>query len=290
MTKLFKGYFFISIMAAAFMIAGGVLGIMDIIPFWAEIVLLIVLYGIILLMNFLSVKKYAKICDIANTDPDRFIAMSDKMAKRAAGAERMVLGNAVVALIHHERIDEAERRTAEYGRALKPSDIMGRFMYSNYMCCIDILKRDFSHIDFYVNDQKMCLQQMSISRPRGINEAALKRLAVAVEQEILEAEFYSRPPERLMNEDRQIVLNYIANLDILASMEKNIVVMREFYLKVIDYDRGAAYAVLGENEKARELLTSAASCGFTYPFVERAKKWLQSGDVNVLMKTGTAEV
>lgn len=277
-------------MAAALMIAGGVLGILDIIPFWAEIVLLIVLYGVVLLMNVLSLKKYAKICDIANTDIDRFIAASDKLAGKSSAVKRMVLGNAIVALINHERADEAQKRTIEYGNALKPSDIMGRFMYSNYMCCIDILKRDFSHIDLYINDQKMCLQQMSISRPRGINENALKRLAVAVEQEILEAEFYSRPPERLMSEDRQIVLNYIANSDILASMEKNIVVMRDYYLKVLDYDRGTAYAVLGENEKARELLTSAANCGFTYPFVERAKKWLQSGDVNVLMQTGTAEV
>ena len=288
MIKLFKGYFIISIMAAVLMIAGGVLGLLDIIPFWAEIVLIIVLYGVVLLMSVLSVKKYTKICDIANTDPDKFVEMSDEMAKKSAGVRRMVLGNAIVSLLNHERVDEAERRTAEYGKDLKPNDIVGRFMYSNYMCCIDILKRDFSRMDLYINDQRMCLQQMSVNRPRGINDLTLQRFHAAVEKEAFEAEFYSRPPERLMNEDRQIVLNYIANADILRGFSRKGAVMYECTEKLLDYDKGMAYAVIGEREKAAQFLTSAAECGFTYPFVERAKKWLQSGDVNVLMRNGRA--
>ena len=200
----------------------------------------------------------------------------------------MVLGNAIVALLNHERVYEAERRTAEYGKDLKPNDIVGRFMYSNYMCCIDILKRDFSRMDLYINDQRMCLQQMSVNRPRGINDLTLQRFHAAVEKEAFEAEFYSRPPERLMNEDRQIVLNYIANADILRGFSRKGAVMYECTEKLLDYDKGMAYAVIGEREKAAQFLTSAAECGFTYPFVERAKKWLQSGDVNVLMRNGRA--
>lgn len=290
MIRLFKEYFIIAIAAAVVMIIGGVLGIIDIIPVWAELLIIIGIYGVILLMYVLSMKKYVKICDIANTDPDKFIAESDKLAGKSAAVKRMILGNAIVALLNHERIDEAERRTAEYGKSLNHNDIVGRFMYSNYMCCVDILRRNFSRIDLYINDQRMCIQQMSENKPKGMNEMTLQRFSFAVEKEVIEAEFYSRPPERLINEDRQIAMNLITNADILRGMNKNGMVMHKCTEKLLDYDKGVAYAVLGENEKAREFLASAAECGYTYPFVERAKKWLQSGDVHILMRSGTAEV
>lgn len=286
MTRLFKWMHAVVIAGYAVMIISCVLEILDVIPLWLDISVFLAMIGLVLLMNFISVKKYAKICDMFNTDLEGFVAKQDELSKNAGKLKMTIDGNTIIALLTHERTEEAERRIDEYAKNIMPSDIMSRFMYSSYRSDLDILKRDFSRIDFYINDQKMCLSQMAAGKTLGINARTVERLQSALEQTMLEAQIYSRTPEMLAAGDRQIAINYYNNCQKLYGGEKDIKVMHDYFVVNLKYEMGMVCAITGDTEKAREYLTAAAQSGYTYPFVERAKQWLVSGDVNILMQRG----
>ncbi len=283
MVKLFKSTYIAFIIVYVLMITAGVLIIMDRIPWQADCVILAVVVGIQFLLIKLSVRKYAKICDIADTDLQRFLTIQDQLAAKHSDMRRIIDGNSIVALINYELVEQAQQRIAAYGQILTPEDWMGRYMYSSYMAAVDLLKRDFSRMDFYFNDQRMCLQKMEERKTAGFTKKTALRLQLAANQSGFEAEFYSRSPDRLCGEDREVTMRYLANTERMLQLKDEIQIMKGYYIQALEYEKGVIYAVLNDQGKARECLTRVAQCGYAYPIVDRAKQWLVQGDVQLLM-------
>lgn len=283
MIKLFKSTFICSIAGYVIIAAAIVLDVLKVIPGWVTLTAVIVVILLEYLIVFWAMKKYAKLCDMVNTDLNSFIEKHDKLAQRSKQTKMMVYGNTIAALLYHERTDEAERRIDLYRQNLQPNDLISRYQCSLYIIALDVLKRDFSQIDFYVNDMKMCMQQIETSKMLGYSTKVERRMKLALEQSILEAEFYSRNAQRLRNEDRHIVDNYLANIGRMYSIAGSIVVMKGFYICSLDYESGVAYAVLGEEEKAKSYFTKVAQTNYTYPIVQRAKDYLSTGDLSILI-------
>ncbi len=289
MIGLFKSTRFCQIAGYVILTVCIVLEFNGVIPHWLGWILLIVIAGLEYLIVWWSVKKYNKICDKANFDLETFIIEQDMLAKRSKKLKMIIDGNTITALINHEQIDEAQRRLIIYGQNIMPNDLMSRYQYSSELVSIAILKRDFSHIDFYINDMKMCVYQMAESRMPGLTSKMKTRLELVIEELVSEAEFYSRPVEILRGQDRQIALNYLDRIGMLYSIEKNVYVMRNFYITSLDYESGTVYAVLGDEIKAKEALQKVAKTNYTYPIVHRAKEYLASGDVSALLNNTADE-
>ena len=281
MIRLFNGISITSIALYVLLTAVIVLDFMDVIPGWCFWICLAVVFLLQIVLIFVSMRKYSKICRIANTDINKFVAVQDKLANRSKKMKMTINGNTITALLSHEQLDEAIRRINIFQQNLNPNDLLSRYQCSSYILTADILRRDFSRIDYYANDMKMCMQQMEAIHLAGYSAKIKRSLALALEQTILEAEFYSRPAERLRNEDRQIVQNYLDNISRLYSISGSILVMRDYYLCSLDYESGVAYAVSGENEKAQEFFRRVSQTNYTYPIVTRAKEYLSTGDISI---------
>ena len=76
-------------------------------------------------------------------------------------------------------------------------------------------------------------------------------------------------------------------ISVVQEMEKNIYDLKLFrnhaYLSIW-YDLGTAYAILGETEKAKQDFDQINSKQLNYPQIDRVKEYLNTGNINVLMK------
>ena len=71
MVYLFRSTTIASISGYILLAAVFVLGFMDFIPFWLELLLIILSFVLEIASIFLALKKYSDILDLANTDIDR---------------------------------------------------------------------------------------------------------------------------------------------------------------------------------------------------------------------------
>ena len=80
---------------------------------------------------------------------------------------------------------------------------------------------------------------------------------------------------QLVTTDKEIVECY---------WEENKSVMQDDYGRSsFYYTFGTIYAVLGDRERAENYLKEVAAQYLTYPFVNKSRQYLQSGDTNILM-------
>lgn len=286
MIWLFKSTAASSIAIFAVLLAVFVLGLMDIIPFYLELLGIAACFGLEVLVVFWSLKKYSDLIDIANTDPERFFAENRKLIDKSKGKwKTTTLGNEIVILIYYCRISQAEQALAGYAQMIRPDDIVGRFQYANFYMTIDILKKDFSKMDRYINDKRVLLSQITASGDAAVTPRLKETLALTSEQNILEAEFYSRPVERLRNEDRQLALRFLESTLSLMGRTDSMKVMKKLSALALDYQAGVIYAVLGDEQNAEVFLKRAADTGYAYPMVEKAARYLQDRDIQALMSS-----
>ena len=273
--------------ALLYVILGVVLAldILNFIPFFITVLICILVFVLQIGIVKLAGNMYFKTVERADTDLDGFIAEQEKLALRVKkpNIRNIVESNIIAALIMYERCEEAQERMKILGPQIPPNDFLSRLQYVDFLLSIDMCKGNFSGVDYYLNEMRANLSQIDFSRP-GLSEKSRKNLYLTVELNTVHAEFYSRPPERLANEDRQITMNLIS---VVQEMEKNIYDLKLFrnhaYLSIW-YDLGTAYAILGETEKAKQYFDQINSKQLNYPQIDRVKEYLNTGNINVLMK------
>ncbi len=261
------------------------LDILNFIPFFVTVLVCILVFALQICIVKLAGNMYFKTVERADTDLDGFIAEQEKLALRAKrpNIRNLVESNIIAALIFYERCEEAQERMKILGPQIPPNDFLGRLQYVDFLLSIDMHKGNFSGVDYYLNEMRANLSQIDFSRP-GLSEKSRQDLYLTVELYTVNAEFYSRPPERLANEDRQITENLIS---VVHQMEKSIYDLKLFRNHAdlsIWYDLGIAYTILGETEKAKQYFDLIVSKPFHWPQIARVKEYLNTGDINILMK------
>lgn len=234
-------------------------------------------------INILSAKLYQNMLNRADSDIDGFVREQDCLAAKQKGKmKQIVSANIIVALLEYDRLDEVRRRLQALSQMIQPNDFPARFQYSSILMTLDIKCRNFSGIDFYVNDMKMCLT--NIGPMNGVSAKAKQRWQFLIEMNLIEAEFYSRTPQALATTDFQIAQRYLADLEHYRILNKENKIFIGAQTVRDLFERGTVYAVLGDLNSANALLSQTASLPYTYPCVSYAKQYLQTGDINILFR------
>ncbi len=284
MTYLFRSTTIASVLGYVMVTAVVVMAFIDIIPTWLEMTLFLLSLGIEFLAIILAVKKYSGILDLANTDLDRFLAENKKLAARAKKQTKMaVMGNEIVVLLNYEKTDEVEKRLPEFARNVAPDDIVSKFQYLSYLMDLDIIKKDFSRMDQYINEKKMYLSSINNMSSLAVTSKVKYSLSLSCDLSVLEAEFYSRTAGMLRGTDNRLAMDYLSAVELARGTVKDMQVMKKCMTAVFDYEEGVVYAVLGDQTRADACMQRVAATNYAYPFIARARKYLTDRDAQALM-------
>ena len=232
-------------------------------------------------INALATRQYQKMLCRADTDIDGFVMEQDALAARQKGKLRQIVtANTIVALLEYERLDDVRNRLNLLSQMIPPNDFTGRFQYSSILMTLDMKCRNFQGIDFYVNDMNMCLSRFSAFN--GGTEKLKRRCRFLIEMNLSSAEFFSRTPETLAAQDRNIAQRFLADLEQYNLLNRDNKVFPGALVTDYLVGRGLALAVLGDVENSRASLYQAASLPYGYPLIARAKRCLETGDINIL--------
>lgn len=257
----------------------------DIINFWICILALMLSFVLVIGVNKLAYHLYCKSLDRCDTDYDSFVREQEKFSYRARKnpkIQQIIDLNIIAGTIAHEKYDEARKRMAVVGNTIPPNDVLGRFQYLSFLLVIETNQKNFSNVDYYTNEMRTLLSLMH-NRP-GFNETYRRRYQLVIEDAVVSAEFFSRPPERLANEDRQITHNMLSVKQQLKSLSHEVKVFTNFYRVNLNYDSGIVYTILGETSKAEECFDEVLRNPYTYPMLDRVREYRRTGDINVLMQ------
>ncbi len=287
MVYLFRSTTIASISGYILLAAVFVLGFMDFIPFWLELLLIILSFVLEIASIFLALKKYSDILDLANTDLDRFLEENAKLSARAKKQMKMTVdGNEIVILLQHEKTEEVQKRLTEYAMNVAPQDIISKFQYISFLMDLDVMRKDYSRMDQYINEKKMYLRQIYGMNSPAITGTMKKHLSISCDMSVLEAEFYSRTVDLLRGPDRKIAMDYLSVINLVEASVKEMHVMKKYMITSLQYEKGVIYAVLGDEKRAVECMQRVSETNFTYPKITRAKNYLAEKNASQLLYRG----
>ncbi len=280
---------FISIFSYAVLITGCIIGFIDSVPIVISLLIIV-----ISLMLRIGAIKTAQICyfnslRLSEKDIDGFIAFQEKLSEKVnIRIKGTIYMNIIVALIQHERTNEAKKRLIAFGNTLNNPDLLTRFNYLSILSLIEITERKFDKTDHFIEQMRDLSEQM-VRDPRYNSKIAMDKLETVMDTLMTEAEFFSRTPEMLAGDDRRFAENYLTKIKKAQQRENEKVSgspYHNYYKYKYDYTIGTIYAISGDIEKAKETMKGPAECGLSYPFVKRAKEYIESGDLKTIWKCG----
>ena len=241
-----------------------------------------VILGVELVATSLSVNLYSEHLDTANTDIETFLVRNRRLYKRARKkTKQTILYYEIIILRNYRRINQAQELLAEYLQIIKPDDYYERFLYICILMSLDILRRDFSHMNAYIDEERALIASM---REKMVNPKLMASAEDSLERLITEAEFCSRSLQRLRNEDIALPQRYLQLIGYSMGKNKDIKFFKKCCIMNDDFCAGVAYAVLGNEQKAREYMQKVVSTGYKYPSVARAAQYLSTGDAQLLIE------
>ena len=285
MITLFPLTLFLSVVLYAMVVGNVILFMFDIVPFWVCIAVLVSLAIFLMGVNKLSWTLYLRSLDRCDNDPDGFIQQQEKLAMKADkkyNLKTLINLNMIVGILMHERFDEAHKRLPGIGKSIMPNDHMSKFQYISILLSVEMKKKNFNSVDYYISEMRSILSQMNLNTP-GYNANVKEKYNYIINGYMQRAEFFSRSPEMLSGKDRYIAENMVKYVDGMMSFSSGIKVFKNYYRLANMYDKAVAYTILGEKEKADELFNEVTASSYLYPFIDRARRYKEKGDVNVLM-------
>lgn len=250
------------------------------IPVWTGIVLLLLsIIGDFWL--FWAVDKlYRQTLRRLDTDFNGFIEEQNRFFKRATGKQKFIIGlNIVNGYIAYRNFGEAERLLMSLNQKYYSNmHSQGKMKSITCRMMLYLHSRNYAAFDSSLADMRAMLDSGGIFA----NPKVRKHYETLIDISIIEMSFYTRTPEQLVTTDKEITLRFKEIVE--CYWEENKSVMQDDYGRSsFYYTFGTIYAVLGDRERAENYLKEVAAQYLTYPFVNKSRQYLQSGDTNILM-------
>lgn len=212
----------------------------------------------------------------------RWFDRQKRIAKRSIGSYKIAVKlNAAKIAIVCEHTDDAARLLSE----IKPKIEKMNRAYFNYAYLSAVLKLKEKRHDLSRTNELLEAMYMNICAPGFGNRDTVSKAAADFEYARLEIEFYKQTPASLASSNKELIDRFrlSARLPLDDYFEEDAEGLYQSMSRC--YNIGLCYAVSGDYYSAEKHFSSIASSDSGYPFVDRARRFLLSRDIDILMET-----
>ncbi len=248
------------------------------IPLFIGITALILSILLDIFIIIMSQKLYRQTLSVMDYDFDEYLALQNKIKKRCRKFQKLIVDmNMIQGYIAYERFSEARTMLEQ---------IRGQVFY---------IRKDKLTMTYFGHMLEACSGEKNaaafnqtlneiqnfLSSPHKLKPQEKAVYAKAVEIDILLFSFFTRTPQQLASTDRTIAENLQREY---MPLMKNYTAVSNYHYTLIYYTAAVPEMIVGSRQTAEQYLQTVAQLPYTYPSVQRARQYLETGDIRILMK------